>query len=166
MKKFFVEKLNPRTHNAAIVIPRTNENLEFRKTKNNQIQAYGPAGVNSKGAASIFLVMTVLAAVLAIALGSSSMVATEIRSSLDSGQSVAAFYAAESGIEQAMYDRFKSEIQPTGEVCGVDWTIVSDPAKYCLIITQGDISDYTSITNIQSVGDYKTTRRSIEITLN
>jgi len=138
--------------------------------------------LNSKGAASIFLVMAVLAAVLAIALGSSSVVSTEIRSNLDSGESTAAYYAAESGMEKAMYDKSQN-IVPNGNRCAAtdcpggstgvvcagpgSWTCTSSaltPAlPYCIIVTPTNECDPNNITSIKSVGEYKSTRRSIEI---
>lgn len=168
MKKFLIRKLNPHTHNATIVKLRMNGNLELQKTKNCQRQTYKGAGVNSKGAASIFLVMSVLLVVLAIALGSSFIVSSEIRTSLDSNESVAAYYAAETGIEQAIYEKLKggmgSGIYPTANKCSSGLWTPSGAAQYCLVITETTPGDYTTITKIQSIGDYKSTRRSIEIT--
>lgn len=116
--------------------------------------------LNSKGAASIFVVMSILAAVLVIALGSSSVISTEKRMSLNSGDSVKAYYAAETGIEQAIYDHVKDDKEPSAFKCSTgSWTANSD-SRYCLVITG---SHATSIDAIQSVGEYKSTRRSIEI---
>lgn len=174
MKKFLTRKLNSNTHNTTIVIQRMNGDLEFRKKINSYSQIYKGVGVNSKGAASIFLVMAVLAAVLAIALGSSFVVSTEIRSSSDSGESIVAYYAAETGIEEALYDRVNLGREPLGNrcagvcnagnaaCCAEGWNIVGD-ANYCLNITETVPCDYTTITKIQSIGEYKSTRRSIEV---
>src|SRR5450759_2106584 len=104
MKKKSIKKLNPHTHNISSIMLRMNGVLEFYKTKNDQSQTCKGVGVNSKGAVSIFLVMSVLTVILAIALGSSFVASIEIKSSLDSGQSVTAYYEAESGIEEALYD--------------------------------------------------------------
>ena len=133
---------------------------------------------SQKGAASIFLVMAVLAAVLAIALGSSFIVATETRSSLDSGESVAAYYAAESGMEKAMYEKIKLGREPQVNRCAGNcpspacvwedgWacteTVLSSANPYCIEITEVTDCDPYSITSIKSIGEYKTTRRSIEL---
>lgn len=112
--------------------------------------------LNSKGAVSIFIVMSVLVAVLVVALGSSSVSSTEVRSSLSSSESAVAYFAAETGIEESMFI-IKGGVDPVGD-CSV-WTPVG-AARYCLKIT-GALADGDLV--VKSIGEYKTTRRSIEI---
>lgn len=140
--------------------------------------------LNSKGAASIFLVMAVLAAVLAIVLGSSMVVSTEIKSNLDSGESVAAYYAAESGMERAMYEKANLNRVPrgnrcivsncpggaTGVVCAGSWTctasVLTAVSPYCIEVILKPLGDpcvVDDIASVKSIGENKTTRRSIEI---
>lgn len=115
--------------------------------------------LNSRGAATIFIVMSILAAVLAIALGTSFVASTELRISSSSRESVTAYYAAETGIEQALYDHIIKE--PTAAKCPL-WTSL-DSAQYCLNVTEDTPGDYRTITKIQSIGEYNSVRRSIEI---
>jgi len=138
--------------------------------------------LNSKGAAPIFLVMSVLVVVLAIALGSSYVVSSELRTSLDSGESVAAYYAAETGVEQALYDRTKLGEVPRGNRCAgncpnpacTDWgsdvcteNSLGPAVPYCIEIklkAGGDPCNPGDIISIRSTGENKITRRSIEAT--
>lgn len=116
--------------------------------------------INSKGSASIFLVMSILTGVLAIALGSSSVITTDRRISASSDESMTAYYAAETGIEQAIYDYVKNNIEPAAEKCSTgNWT-ASGVSRYCLVIAGA----YPNIAAIKSIGDFNSTRRSIEIT--
>lgn len=141
--------------------------------------------LNSKGAVSIFLVMAVLTAVLAIALGSSFVVSTEIKSTLDSSESVSAYYAAESGLEEALYDKVRLRREPRGKRCVgncppnmadpacIGWTTcnevsLSPSEPYCIevIETSSTKCEPDTITKINTIGEYRTTRRSIEIDFN
>jgi Tfp pilus assembly protein PilX len=112
--------------------------------------------LNSKGAISIFITMSVLLAVLIIALGSSSVAMTELKSSLNSSDSTVAYFAAETGIEEAMFV-IKGGNNPADSCYA--WTSVGD-ASYCLIVT-GALNDGNLI--VKSIGEYNTTRRSIQI---
>lgn len=114
--------------------------------------------LNSKGAVSILLVMSILSAVLVIALGSSSITATQIKTLLSSSESAVAYCAAETGVEYALYEVIKNTNEPA-TTCGISWVVVGS-GRYCLnksgSIAGGDLK-------VQSIGDYKSTRRSIEI---
>ena len=135
--------------------------------------------LNSEGAVSIFLVMSILAVILAIALGSSFVASTETRLSTSSNESIVAYYAAETGIEEALYDKAKLNKVPRGNRCPgncpdpacADWGV-----DVCTVNTLGAANPYCIevlpitcdidlITSIKSTGDHKTTRRSIEINL-
>lgn len=114
--------------------------------------------LNSKGAASIFLVMSILSVVLVIALGSSLIAATQVKTSLSSSESAIAYYAAETGAEYALYEVIKNSNEPA-VTCGVSW-VAAGSGRYCLkksgTIDTGDLK-------VQLIGEYKSTRRSIEI---
>lgn len=134
--------------------------------------------LNSRGAVSIFLVMSILAAVLVIALGTSFTVSTESKLSLSSGESVAAYYSAESGMEEALYDLINQNRVPRGNRCDTScpvpacggWTCTQTPfgpaTPYCIEVVLrpgGDACVSNDIVSIRSIGEYGTTRRSIEI---
>ncbi len=117
----------------------------------------------SRGVISIAMVLSVLAIISAIALGSSFIVSGEVNISSDANESVVALYYAETGIEKGILD-VKNGIEPTATRCNppsyTNWTVISN-IKYCLMVT-GLISD-GSISKIQSIGQFGSTRRSIEI---
>lgn len=119
---------------------------------------------NSRGVISIAMVLSVLAIISAIALGSSFIVSGEVRISSNANESVAALYSAETGIEKGILD-VKTGVEPTATRCNhpnyTNWTVVGS-IKYCLAVT-GLVSD-GSISKIQSIGQFGSTRRSIEIT--
>lgn len=134
--------------------------------------------MNSKGAVSIFLTMSILAAVLVIALGTSFALSTESKLSLSSGESVSAYYKAESGMEEALYDKINQNRTPRGNRCAGacpspacgGWTCTENAlgatVPYCIEITLragGDECDPNDILSVKSIGEYGSTRRSIEI---
>lgn len=116
---------------------------------------------DSRGAVSLIMAMVVLSVVLAIALGSSFIISSGLMASSGHANSVVAYYAAETGIEQALFD-YKTQ-EPTARRCGAGWTSLGS-AQYCLNVIETTPGDYLTITKIQSIGEYKNTRRSIEIT--
>lgn len=131
---------------------------------------------NSRGAVSIFLVMSILSAVLVIALGTSFSVSTEMKLSSSSAESIVAFYSAESGMEEALFDKINQNRVPRGNRCGgncpspacTEWTcieaVLSEENPYCInVISIGDPCDPDNILSLKAIGDNKSTRRSIEI---
>ncbi len=114
--------------------------------------------LNSKGAVSILLVMSILSVILAIALGSSAITAIQTKTSLSSNDSVVAYYAAEAGAEYALFEVRKNSTVLT-TTCYGGWVNMGN-AKYCLIVS-GAIGD--GDLRVQSIGDYKSARRSVEI---
>lgn len=106
------------------------------------------------------MALIVLSVVLAIALGSSSIITGGLMSSSNHADSMVAFYAAETGIERALFERKTQE--PAAQRCSVGWTSFG-LAQYCLNVTETTPGDYTTITNIQSIGEYNNTRRSINV---
>ena len=68
---------------------------------------------SSEGAASIVMVLLILSIVLAIALGSVYATSSELKLSGNVADSVVAFYAAESGVEEAMYS-VSQNLEPAG----------------------------------------------------
>ncbi len=109
------------------------------------------------------MVLSVLAIISAIAFGTSFIVSGEVKISSSANESVTALYYAETGTEKAILD-VKNGVEPTATRCNppnyTNWTVVSN-IKYCLIVT-GLVSD-ASISKIQSIGEFGSTRRSIEI---
>lgn len=123
---------------------------------------------NSKGV-SLYFSIAIMAILLAIALGISTILIGQIKVIKGMGDSVAAFYAADTGIERVMYAIRNQGYLPTPPLpvkpCGIDpftdcW--VGNPS-YIIKITAYTISgsNLTSAT-INSIGKYNETNRAIE----
>lgn len=115
---------------------------------------------DSRGAVSLIIAMVVLSVVLAISLGSSFIISSGLLASSGQSDSIITYYAAETGIEQALFDRKTQE--PAAQRCGAGWIFLGS-AQYCLNVTETTPGNYLTITKIQSIGEYKNTRRSIEV---
>lgn len=99
----------------------------------------------------MFLVIMIMVGILAIALGVSTILVGQLKMIKGIGDSVVAFYAADTGIERGLYEETNSygylengatynvQILPPGLECGSPY--------YCL----------------KSVGTYKDARRAIEV---
>ena len=110
------------------------------------------------------MVMTIL---LAMALGISTILFSQIKITRELGNSVAAFYAADTGIEWMLYqDEMCRRLSPDCNllICKEDCTGLLNqtfPEKYV-----GQSSYIASVSNngatIKSIGRYKETKRAIE----
>ena len=105
-----------------------------------------------KGISLLFVVL-ITSVILAISLGISGILIQQTKMMTEIGYSVISFYAADSGIERALYNIRKEE--GTGDVLenwGTDY-------GYSVISGSYDGEAY-----LKSVGQYKETRRAIETT--
>lgn len=130
-----------------------------------------------KGVISLFVVVIVVGIVTVIAVGTSVVSSREMGFSSNINNSIIAFYAAESGTEAALYDTIKLSQDVTkgrcagtcnelNAVCCTEvppWNEVAGGSKYCISVTETLPCDYTTITKIQAIGEYKNTKRSIEV---
>ena len=136
------------------------------------------AGGDRQRGVAIFLAMIMLTLILSLALGVNTLLISQIKTMRDAGNSVIAFYAAESGIEWAL-----KNIDVT------DWTVYeTTPKEYFLVLNNNSNNDigidatydvYTIDPGganpgqcgadadfcVKSVGVYKGTRRVIQIQL-
>jgi len=110
----------------------------------------------NKGVALVLSVI-ILTAVLAIALTAGKIFTDKLKMSRNTSDSMKAYYAAESGIEYALYQiKQTPSWAPTANCSDLNqWTGV-DGAKYCLEKT-GD--------TIKAIGKAGETRRGIEVAL-
>jgi len=109
---------------------------------------------NIKGA-SLFLAMLILAAVLAIAFGISSLLLREVKLSKDVVSSLRAYYAAEAGIERKLYEiRKNNDFSDITFPCSVE---LSNGSSYGVDVTIGDPI------KVKAYGCYKNTRRAVEV---
>jgi hypothetical protein len=108
---------------------------------------------------SLLYVIFITGILLSIAFGINRILINQVKMLSSVGQSVVAFYAADSGIERILVDwqGEPSEIQGT----------LSNSASYQIIIKQGQEGDPECPADfsycIKSVGDYRGTRRAVEI---
>ncbi len=103
---------------------------------------------------SILFAVSILSVILAIGLGTSTILISQIKTIRKIGYSVTAFYAADNGIEEVLLMTIPSNVPETqlnGASYKVDVKDSDDPdcdaANFC----------------IKSTGTYKGTRRGIEI---
>lgn len=113
--------------------------------------------IKSKGVALILSVI-ILTAVLAIALTAGKVFTDKLKMSRNTSDSMKAYYAAESGIEYALY-RIKNSLEIEASYkCNADmtnWQTI-DGAFYCLK-QEGDL--------IKAIGKAGGTKRGIEVAL-
>jgi len=107
----------------------------------------------TKRGVSIYLALMIMFILITIGLGVSLIIVSQIKMIKGMGDSVVAFYAADTGIERALYEK----------------RIVQNPNDFTLSDTVGTEANYT-VTYVQttgvaqSVGNYQGVKRAIEIT--
>ena len=111
-----------------------------------------------------FLIMTIL---LSIALSMSTFLVSEIKIMREMGKSVTAYYAAETGIERALFDTRTIE-DPVGqgyEESGILGNQAGNQASYNVSVVAQGIGDCPSDAHycVKSVGSYKGVKRAIMI---
>ena len=110
---------------------------------------------NSKKGVSLYLALMIMFILLAIGLGVSLIIVSQMKMMKGMGDSVIAFYAADTGIERALYEKRVNNIDWSGfgTVGGADYTvdyIVGPPATWK---SKG------------SFGSFAKVKRAIEITI-
>ena len=126
---------------------------------------------NQKGIALLFT-MLIMSVILAVAAGISVILIQETKMIGEIGHSVVSFYAADSGVEQQLYDLYK--IPPEEPHMPQYSTTLANEASYtvtakCSTSTDcyvGFMVDETCTAFnycIKSIGNYEKTKRAIEI---
>ncbi|KPJ56510.1 hypothetical protein AMJ49_04675 [Parcubacteria bacterium DG_74_2] len=112
---------------------------------------------NSQHGISLYLVVLFMSIVLAMVLGLSTILIGELKITKGLGDSVIAFYAADTGIERILIDR-------AGPSCpsGIPETSLGE-AKYEVIVTPAGGGCNADNCCIKSLGTYNETKRAIEI---
>ena len=110
---------------------------------------------NSKKGVSLYLALMIMFILLAIGLGVSLIIVSQMKMMKGMGDSVIAFYAADTGIERALYEKRVNNVDWSGfgTVGGADYTvdyIVGPPATWK---SKG------------SFGSFAKVKRAIEITI-
>ena len=111
--------------------------------------------MKNKGA-SLLLTLLIMAGLLAIAFGISKLTMGEIKLVRDISKSIIAYYAAETGIEQALYDeRVEGGASNTSGQCSV---ALGNGSSYGLRVDRAGEN-----VTIKSTGCFKDIIRAIEI---
>lgn len=116
--------------------------------------------IKTEKGVSILFAILILSFVLSVALGSSVIMVRQLKSLREAGHSVVALYAADTGIEEILF-----EADPTG---GIGKTSLPPPlnnAEYEVFVEAGGEGDCDSSLTfcITSVGTYQNTRRAIKV---
>ncbi len=109
---------------------------------------------NQKGV-SLLLTLLIMAALLVIAIGVARLSLGEIKLIRNIPSSLITYYAADSGIERALYEERISGGALNQADCSVD---LDNESSYGLEISSGG-----GLTTIKSEGCYKDIRRAIEV---
>jgi len=128
---------------------------------------------NQEKGVALFLSVLIISVILAIGLGISGILIQQIKISGNIGDSVVAFYAADSGIEQQIYDLYKNEthsseyeeILNSGAYYSVS-VVCSQGNENCLPgIPVAEEEECNSLNNfcIKSIGTFQTAKRAIEV---
>jgi hypothetical protein len=132
----------------------------------------------SKGISLLFIVL-ITGLILAIALGLSAILIQEMGLMTEIGYSVSAFYAADNGIEEALYDLYQNpspspshsgnlddaHYQTSARCCNPDLTECSlaSPEDCPLGVANIDSQCNTKNYCLKSLGSYKRVKRAIEV---
>ena len=105
---------------------------------------------------SLYLALAIMAVLLAIALGISTIFLGQVKTMRGMGYSVIAFYAADAGIEKILLNR----ASPTD----IPETPLSNGATYRVVVLPGGSGGCSALNYcIKSIGNYEETNRAIEI---
>ena len=110
---------------------------------------------NQKGV-SLLLTLLVMIALLAIAFGISRLSLGEIKITQDVPRSIIAYYAAETGVELAIYEKRQNNVNLNIAECTVD---LDNGSQYGVTV----VDDGGTVT-INSIGCYQGVTRAIEVT--
>jgi len=123
---------------------------------------------NSEKGVSLYLSLMIMTVLLTMALGLSAILFGQIRIVREMGNSVVAFYAADTGIEWTLYQSEECRrLSPDCNlsICKLDCTCLLDqtfPEKNI-----GQASYIATVSNngatLKSIGRYKETKRAIEV---
>ena len=122
---------------------------------------------DSQKGATLYLAIVIMSILLAAVFSISAIVLTQIRTIKGMGDSVVAFYAADTGIETALYDLYNanyiSHYGPVPLGSGTYEVWVTQPVGGTLPVIPVDANcvrgDYYCI---KSIGIYNSTKRAVE----
>jgi len=120
--------------------------------------------INLKKGVSVLYVIFVVSILFAISFGISGILIPQVKMLSEIGNSVVAFYAADSGIEKVLIGRQNPDLTP-----GYYNGYLSPDITYEVFVTKGStVENPTDCPSnfyycIKSIGTYQNTKRAIEI---
>lgn len=114
-----------------------------------------PKNKNCEKGVSLYLAILIMSLLLAMGLGLSNILLSQIKIIKEMGNSVVAFYAADTGIEMVLMSRF-APLSSSGTL--------DNGSNYSVTVFLGGEDGCDALLNfcIRSVGAYKETKRAIE----
>jgi hypothetical protein len=123
--------------------------------------------MNSQKGLSLYLAVMLTAIILAIVFGITTILLVQLEAIKGMENSVVAFYAADTGIEQVLMDRSNpivfNECISEFDLCLLDPGDPNGPKYYVVVDSTGSNGCTASKFCIKSAGIYKGTKRSIEV---
>jgi hypothetical protein len=113
---------------------------------------------NDQKGVSILLSLLVMTAILSIAFGVSKLVIGEIKIGRDISRSVVAYYAADSAVERAIFEKRINNIELNINDCSVDWGSGSFYGAKVQVSGSGN----NIVVIVKASGCYNNTKRAIE----
>ncbi len=110
---------------------------------------------NKQKGVSLYIAIMIIAILLAIVLGAGAILLGQLKVIKGMENSIAAFYAADTGIEEVLMDRGKNPSSLSG--------FLGNGASYDVEVTLPGGSCSADNFCISSVGSYKGTKRAIEV---
>ncbi len=125
------------------------------------MKRYSNETTKEKGAVYILLTVLILSAILAISIVITNITLYEIRMSESVRRSIPAYFAGESGIEEALYYIRIQGLRPSPslDVPFLTGSILGGEATYEVYIVDTDPELI-----MKSIGEYSDVRRAVEIT--
>ena len=121
---------------------------------------------------SLYLSVLVLAAVLAIGFGITSLLLGQLKTSRDIQKLMSVIYASDAGVERTLYKIRQngdfttcSTLGPPAE-CEIPTTLLQNQASYKVIVLDPGVGwcDLSKIKCIRSIGTLEDTNRAFEVT--
>lgn len=109
-----------------------------------------------KGASSILLAFLIISLLAVVSLALSYLMLQQLKMTVESGKSVVAIYAAETGVEKCLYQIRKSTGNGCDSAAAQESDTLSNNSSY--------VADYDGSGEIKSIGHFGNTSRRIEVT--
>jgi len=117
----------------------------------------------SQKGVSLYLAIVIMVILLAIVLSVATILVGQLKMIREMENSVIAFYAADTGIEEVLEVIIHDAGTPDSRYPLTGQTSVGDASYYVQVFLPGESDCNASLYCVKSVGTYKGTRRAIEV---